>query len=289
MALPQSDAGVAAQITSPEMQFELAKVTVSSRLPEFWTDQPRNWFLQIETILKPQKLSDQAKFDLVITKLSKDAIGQVTDLLIEPPETEKFETLKRKLLSIYEESATRQLQKLLSEMELGDQKPSQLLRRMRELAHKKVPDDTLRILWQNHLLPATRAVLAVADSKNLESLATAADTVMDATRPMQVAEVTPERSKQNTSTLILAEIAKLSARIAHMENQQMAQPRSSQYQSRGRPRSRSREFNFRRGRSSSGSNRRTPDSPDWLCSYHYRFRENARRCTASCAWKQPGN
>ncbi|XP_063834898.1 uncharacterized protein LOC135084085 [Ostrinia nubilalis] len=172
----------------PATSSELAAVTVSSRLPDFWQDQPRLWFIQIEAILKPQKLSDEAKFNLIVTKLGKDVIKQVSDILLSPPETDKFGTLKSRLLTVYEESENRQLQKLLSEIELGDQKPSQLLRYMRDLARGKIPDDTLNIMWQGHLPSSARAVLAVTDVKDLESLATIADKVLENTRPLQVSE-----------------------------------------------------------------------------------------------------
>lgn len=94
--------------------------------------------------VKPKpELSDEARYNLVVTKLGKDAVQQVSDILLKPPEVKKFDTWKEGLLKIYEESEMRQFQKLLSEMELREQKPSQLLRRMRDLARDKMPDETL--------------------------------------------------------------------------------------------------------------------------------------------------
>ncbi|XP_050357851.1 uncharacterized protein LOC126778406 [Nymphalis io] len=104
------------------------------------------------------------------------------------PQTKKYDTLKSRLLAVYEESENRQLQKLLSEIDLGDEKPSQLLRRMRDLARRKIPDETLSIMWQCHLPAAVRSVLAVTDVKDLENLATIADKIMENTRPIQIAE-----------------------------------------------------------------------------------------------------
>ncbi|XP_064076271.1 uncharacterized protein LOC135194590 [Vanessa tameamea] len=167
---------------------ELATVTVSSRIPEFWCDQARLWFVQCEVILTPQKLSDEAKFNLVVTKLGKDLIQQVSDILLQQPQTKKYDTLKSRLLAVFEESENRQLQKLLCEIDLGDEKPSQLLRRMRDLARGKIPDETLSIMWQGHLPAAVRSVLAVTDVKDLENLATIADKIMENTRPIQIAE-----------------------------------------------------------------------------------------------------
>ncbi|VVD04218.1 unnamed protein product [Leptidea sinapis] len=88
-----------------------------------------------------------------------------------------------------EESENCQLQKLLSEIYLGDEKPSQLLRCMRALARTKIPDETLSIMSQGHLPAAVRSVLAVTDVKDLENLPAIADKTMENTRPLHVAEV----------------------------------------------------------------------------------------------------
>lgn len=257
----------------PAPSSELASVTVASRLPDFWQDQPRLWFIQIEAILKPQKLSDEAKFNLVVTRLGKDVIKQVSDILLSPPETDKFGTLKTRLLTVYEESENRQLQKLLSEIELGDQKPSQLLRYMRDLARGKIPDDTLNIMWQGHLPSSVRAVLAVTDVKDLESLATIADKVLENTRPFQVSEVTSEPMS--------SEYAKLQAQIAQLSIQ-VVELQRSRYNYRN-------HNNYHRQRSSSRSRNPTPHrdskSTNGLCFYHNKFRHRARKCAEPCSWK----
>lgn len=255
----------------------LASITVSSRIPEFWCDKPRLWFVQTDAILGPQKLSDESKYNLVIAKLGKEVIQQVSDILLKPPETKKFEALKSRLLQVYEESEIRQFQKLLSEMDLGDQKPSQLLRKMRDLARDKIPDETLSIMWQGHLPASVRAVLAVTDVKNLENLAAIADKVMETARPQQISEIRAGTSSSNDTALILAEIAKINLRINDLESKKSI--------------FRNRRHSFRRARSRSTSrrrnlSRRTPDSADWLCSYHYRYRNRAKKCMEPCAWNK---
>lgn len=256
------------------VEAEVAVVSVTSRIPEFWCDQPRLWYVQCEAILAPQKLCDEARYNLVVTKLGKDVVQQVSDILLKPPDEKKFDTLKERLLKIYEESEMRQFQKLLSEMELGDQKPSQLLRRMRDLARDKMPDETLRIMWQGHLPAAVRGVLAVCEAKDLEHLSAIADKVIETTQPLQVSEVqsTPGSSSSTDHSFILAEIAKLSLKIREMEQ--------SRNFHRFRPRSRSSSRNR-------NTSRRSPSSPDWLCVYHFRYRHRARKCVEPCAWKKP--
>lgn len=272
-------------IPQPSAASELAAITLTSKIPDFWTDQPRVWFIRTEAMLAPQKLSDDAKYDIVVSKLSKEAIQQVTDILIEPPASKRFDALKTRLLRIYEESKNRQLQKLISEMELGDQKPSQLLRRMRELAKDKIPDDTLRILWQGHLPDTIRAVLAVSEIKELDHLSSIADNVFETSRTVhQVNEVSQSQqpSTAKDTELIMAEIAKLSFKVAELER---SRPRfknrwNSNYRSRSASRNRSRN---------PSNQRRTPESPDWLCFYHNRFHARAKKCVEPCSWKKQEN
>lgn len=260
---------------------ELIAISLSSRIPDFWTDQPRVWFIRTDAILAPQKMADEAKFNIVVSKLGKEAIQQVTDLLIDPPDSNKYEALRSRLLQIYEESENRQVQKLMGEMDLGDQKPSQLLRRMRDLARGKIPDDTLRILWQGHLPQAARAVLAVTDGLDLESLSTIADKIMETTRPAHITEVA--QVSPNSCDKIMAEIAKINIRLNSMDRDRSRSTQRNdnnvrQYRQRSSSRARS-----------NSQNRRTPTSPDWLCFYHFRFKDRAIKCVAPCTWKKTEN
>ncbi|KAL0860796.1 hypothetical protein ABMA27_009340 [Loxostege sticticalis] len=250
----------------------LASITVSSRVPDFWADQPRLWFVQFEAVVDNQKLGDHAKQNLVVTKLSKSAIQQVSDLVISPPATNKYQALKTRLLQVFEESETRQFQKLLDEMELGNQKPSQLLRRMKDLARNKIPDATLQIMWNRHLPPAVQAVLAATEVTDLDRLAEVADKVTEATRPTEIAAVT-DCSGGND---LASQLAKLRVEIAELRRGRPAQrgartgPRSSSRQSKSRPRE--------------GSMSRK--DPRWLCFYHFRYGVKASKCVEPCNWKK---
>lgn len=252
----------------------VAQITVSSRIPEFWEDQPMTWFIQAEAVLYPQKLADVNKYHLLITKLGKGAIQQVTDILRNPPETNKYDTLKARLLAIYEESENRQIQKLMGEMDLGDQKPSQLLRRMQELARDKFSDQALCVMWQNHLPLSVRAVLAVSNANDATVLASIADKVMEVSHPGTSISAVSATSRASTS--VVDEIAKINVRLANMERSR------STFRGRGRGRGRGRS----QSRHRSSTPRRTPDSADWLCVYHFKYKNRAHRCVEPCAWKK---
>lgn len=267
---------------------EVMAVAVSSRIPEFWVDQPRVWFIRAEAVLTQQRMGDEAKFDMVVSKLPKEVILRLTEFLTSPPTTNKYSTLKTKLLSMLEDSKTRQIEKVLGEMDLGDTKPSQLLYRMRNTAKDSFPDGTLRIMWQNHLPTTVRAVLVASRETDLDTLASIADDVAEATRSNHVSEVVaqqsrrtdqlaPSTSRSGETAVILAEIAKLSVRMMDLE--------------RSRPRQQNYGRNYRGGRSASSrstSSSRRGDSTgrkkEWLCFYHYRFGPKANKCVQPCAW-----
>lgn len=247
---------------------EISSISLSARIPEFWTEMPRLWFAQFESIMLPQKQGDDCKFHLVVSKLGRETVQQVGDLLLNPPSEQKYGAIKQRLLSIYEESAERQFQKLIGEMELGDQKPSQLLRKMTELARNaKVADSTLHNLWLQRLPASVRAVLTVSQDQKLDNLAAIADKIMENIKFAEVSEVTS--SNNFPMNELLSQINKLTLEVAELRSHQFRpRGRGRGYQSRNRSRSRPRAGNGNQ-----------------LCYYHRRFRNRSTKCEQPCSWK----
>ncbi|KAJ8733548.1 hypothetical protein PYW08_001846 [Mythimna loreyi] len=257
----------------------LAQITVSSRIPDFWKESPRLWFAQFEAVVANQKLGDESRYNLTVAKLSREHVEQVSDIVLSPPDTKKYEALKNRLLVVYEESEVRQVQKLLKELELGDQKPSQLLRRMRDLARNKFGDETLSVLWMGHLPAAVQAVLTVSEVKDLERLATMADKVVETTRFAEIHELSSTKSSTpGTRPNLEDQIAQLTQRLSRLES------------SRSRGRSFGRDGHRKPNRSASQSRERSGQvkrrNPDWLCFYHFRYKEKASKCIQPCAWQK---
>lgn len=256
---------------------DIETISIKSRIPQFWRDKPRLWFAQFETIIASQKLGDEAKFGLVVAQLEKMDVEQIGDIILSPANTGRYEALKTRLMSVYEESENKQLHKLLNDVELGDQRPSQLLRRMRDLARDKIPEDTLRMLWISHLPSATRAVLAVSDESKLDSLAAMADKMAEQMREVNSvcscsSGTSPKPTTSSTDEKILSMIESLTKEIASLK---MDRTRHN-YR-------RSRKHYQRRSRSNSAN--RTQST----CYFHRKFGNKAYRCRSPCNFEKKPN
>lgn len=272
------------------------------RVPPFWRDRPRLWFISFEAATNDLKKSDSQRAQMVIAQLEKEDIEQICDLLYDPPTTNQYNVIKERLISVYEESDGKQLQKLLSDMELGEQKPSQLLRRMRTLARNKVPDNTLRLMWMNLLPPHVRSVLVVSDtiSKDtaLDELAKLADKMLEQNHEISAVSTarTALASRQdhdrhdsmNFQSLV-EEVRKLHLEIAELKSYQNSSrhahsPQRSRYHYARRSHRSRAHSPMSPSRSREGTSHSRSATPSPYCFYHRRFGKNARRCTTPCSF-----
>lgn len=262
---------------------ELAPVSLQARIPHFWRENPRLWFAQFEAVVAAHKLGEEQKYNLVIPVLDRADIEQISDIIISPPpSSERYSTLKNRLISVYQESEHRQLQKLLSGLELGDQKPTQLLRRMRDLGGPKFPDDALKVMWMNHIPAQIRAVLSVNTESSLDCLANMADKMIEHTETtIATVNSTPSTSSSSDTQyqLLSKQIEKLTLEIAELQRASRTNYRRP-FHSRRRSRSRSR---------TPAGEKRKPGDANWECHYHYRFGDKAKRCTSPCSRKKSEN
>lgn len=110
---------------------------------------------------------------------------EVCDLILSPPTDVPYDQLKKELTKRTAASEQRRLQQLFTTEELGDWKPTQLLRRMQQLLGDKVPDQVfLRELFLQCLPSNVCMVLAsTGNSTDLQGLAQLADNIMEVAIP----------------------------------------------------------------------------------------------------------
>lgn len=271
--------------TTPE---DVDAISVQSRIPKFWSNRPKLWFAQFEVIIFNQKLGDESKFALLVAQLEIKDIDQISDIILSPANSGRYDAAKRRLLEVYEDSESIQLQKLLNEMELGDQRPSQLLRRMRNLAGTKMPDDTLKMLWQAHLPASTRTVLAVSDESKLDSLAAMADRMQEQLKEVNAVcscQCQPTTSKA-AATASPTEIAAVSAPAEHkLYSMIEALTKEVAALKTNRPHKFQRRYHSHRSRSRSKSR----DRSNAVCYFHKKFGKAAYRCRSPCSFKEMEN
>ena len=268
------------------------------RLPHFTPDEPDLWLVQVQCAFDVSGVhSDELRFKLLVANLPAGIAAQVKDVI---RTTRSFTALSTALQTRLAQSRAERLQSLLSRQQLGDQKPTLLLRSMRnELsAAGDAPADTelFRTLFQQRLPQSVRAALALlpADS-SLDTLAQAADRYLDATGPEQrvaaVAAAQPAPPPPAAAppapgaTGLEYVVATLVAKMEQLEaSNRRLQDAIHQGRSQGRSQSRRRQSSRPRRPQTPARAQSPAHTGQRLCWYHEQFGAEARRCTPPCTW-----
>ena len=245
--------------------------TVSIKLPPFWSADPEVWFAQVEAQFSTRRVTSQkTRFDYVVSSLGPEFATEIRDLLLRPPADNPYNTLKTELIKRTAASEQRKLQQLISGEELGDRKPTQLLRRMQQLLGERAADPVAEALFLQRLPSNVRMVLAsTADTMDLNTLADMADKVVEVAHPSVAAISGPPQHNPSEYEHLKAEVDRLTKRVASLTAEQ-----------RRRQRGRSRD---RQPRSPAPQDTQQHDATS-LCWYHSKFGGQARRCQPPCNW-----
>lgn len=237
---------------------------VSIKVPSFWKPDPKIWFLQLEAQFRNARITgDQTKYDYVLSSIEPDILSQISDILLNPPQDCKYQAIKDRLISLYADSETQKTQKLLSELELGDKKPTQLLCEMRNLAGSTVTDSFLKTLWLQHLPVNMRSIVSVS-GEDLAKVATMAD------RIWELNPITPQIASTSSITVKTELIESLQKQVNELSLQVSALSRQRQSRPNYRYRSRSRNRIC-------SDNRRSD-----ICYFHNKFGDKAFKCKQPC-------
>lgn len=241
----------------PAVNREVSRIGIKP--PTFCKEQPDLFFIQMESQFAVAGITvDSTKYHHVISSLDAKFLLHVSDIIRNPPAEGKYAAVKKALIDEFTDSDQKKVRKLIKEIELGDLKPSQLLKRMKDLANGKIDDDVLKQLWIERLPEAIRAVITIVDGDSAQ-MALQADKMLEVQQFSNVSAV-------HSANPLQAEIEALRKEIATLKAGKSDNFKGNQ-QNRNRDRSKSKvRFPF--------------------CRYHYRFGDKARKCVEPCQYKK---
>ncbi|KAM7294783.1 uncharacterized protein ISCGN_024288 [Ixodes scapularis] len=162
--------------------------------------------------------SQTTKYLHVVSSLPAELADELEDILAAPATSNQYDLLKAAILARKTPSERSRLQHLLNMEELGDQRPSQLLRRMRQLMGDVTTDaDTslLRELFLQRLPHSMVPILAAAEDMPLDQLANLADRVREYSAP--TISATSRRSNRVASPPSRSTENNLETRLSRLE------------------------------------------------------------------------
>ena len=259
-----------------------AVAAVSLKIPPFWPNDPAVWFAQVEAqFLTRQITAQNTKFAYVISSLSPEIAQEIRDLILSPPADCPYDTLKTELIRRTSASEQQRLQQLLISEELGDKKPSQFLRKLRQLlSDNPLEDGLLRHLFLQRLPTNVKLILAsTPDTVSIDDLASLADKILDVAPPqhsLAAISTLPESSARKEIDDLRLHLNNLTTQLTNVVSHlQLSSRYRSRSRSRGRSPTRSGSRNFTSFSTSSGP----------FCWYHQQFGSAARKCNPPCSFK----
>ena len=253
-------------------------------IPKFNKHNPHLWFAQIERSFALCAItSDSDKFDLVSVRLEDEILLSIEDLITNPPQINKFGTLKERLITKFAETSESKLRRLLQGCETAGKKPSEILSTMRRLAPGKQNEAIIRTLFLGKMPDSIRPILSVWKDDDLEKLSETADKMLDANYNVASSvSVTPLRYNASvpvdavtphmTFSDVCQAIKNLTDEVKKIQLQQSDyRGKIIRQQSRSRSRSRNSHQNSTEAQ---------------LCWYHAKFGDAAQHCKPACPrWK----
>ncbi|GFT07357.1 transposon Tf2-11 polyprotein [Trichonephila clavipes] len=238
------------------------------KIPAYNFHDPALWFTMCDSTFQLGCLKaitdSKTKFNYIIAHLPPEAATIIRDVIMNPDLVEPYEKARMELIKRSGESSHQEIWKLLIG-ELGDRRPSELLRVMRRRAEShSVPDDLMLELFQQHLPTRVQSILAAISPLTLEKAAKVADRVMEVT-PIAVSACSVSSDKNSIESPVLEEIKKLNLRIDEI--------------SRSRSRSRNRNLPFHK-------RNRCKSKTYEQCWYHYKFGSAAQKCHPPCKFSK---
>ncbi|XP_044573963.1 uncharacterized protein LOC123258151 [Drosophila ananassae] len=232
---------------------------VAVKIPPFWTEHPELWLSQIEAqFVLAGITTDDTIFNTILASIEAPVLARIADAIVNQPGTGKYENLKSCILERFCESEQKKIQKLISETDLGDKRPTQLLNELNALAANKVDETFLKALWLQRLPTQVQAILQASDAC-LADLDKLADKVMEVGDIHHIRTV-DAKSAPHSSTVFDERLDRIEQQI------------NALFKNR-----------YRKNSSSTLTDRNSVPTSG-LCWYHSKFGNAAKKCRQPCSY-----
>lgn len=280
--------------TNAAQQMHISRISV--RAPPFWKENPALWFKQLESQFQTNGITvSETKYHIAVAALDTAVINQVSDIVMFPPASGKYEALKQRLQDVFADSQQQRLKKLLKIQNHGDKRPSHLWREMRDLAGSEINDNLLKSLWLQQL-PAQIQAIVSTDSSDITRLLIMADKIHEiievpshvygvdsstsASVPNRLSAGSSQSSMPSSSQFdqLCTQVNALTLQISQLSGSSIDVIHRN-----------ARSPNHTRDRTPFFSRSRSQNSQSRNCYYHRRFGAHAKKCTKPCAFMPAEN
>lgn len=129
------------------------------------------YFMSIEFWFRASGITDDnRKYYTVMSQITPTRLIELRAIIEAVPNAQKYNYIKAALTSHFAESEQRRLRRVLSEMPLGDNRPSQLYHSMQRVAGNTLTENALVELWSTRLPTHTHAAIAASTATVTEKL-----------------------------------------------------------------------------------------------------------------------
>ncbi|XP_023937229.1 uncharacterized protein LOC112045323 [Bicyclus anynana] len=226
----------------------------------FWRNRPELWFKKIEAQLSNCNIDvDTKKFKFVVSLLDEQTALQVKDVIIDPPDFDKYDFLKEQLIKRITNKNEEEAKKRMMAEPMGDRTPSQFYCYLNTLAGCYVRDDFIEEVWFECLPSKIRAVVECIKDYTIDTQTKIADRVYKVFLSKPVEETNVPVPTDLMEHLV-KEVENLNKKV------QTLKPRQ---QFRARSKCRDEQCNFQPKKTQNGSPKQVVQSQP--CQYHTKY------------------
>lgn len=256
-------------VTTPPIidsqQREILQYNPNIKLPQFWTQCPQAWFIQVDTLFELHNVNnDNTKFQHIIASLSQEVILKVLHFIQNPPNIDKYNALKNSLLEKYSLSEDKRFEEIISDTHLGDRKPSELFEEMVTLSGPLsfISRDLIFKLWQRKLPNNVQIHLVSSGLHSFDERVALADKINQMYRP----DISVVNSSETHPTEVLKNVAHLTSMLCENVNKMALDICELK--------------NINESYKRNNKNNYNKD----VCWYHQRFGNRALKCVEPCKY-----